>query len=250
LSDKQSIRVNPLRRVTLTDGLVTELRSQILSGQLGAGQQLPPESELGEAFGVGRTTVREALRGLVAGGFVERQGNRLVVTDPDSIARDQWDYAALASRTSVRDVYETRKLLEVRIAELAAEHRTEAGLEDMWQLLERTEMPHDDSFQGADAAFPDGIARICGNPILAEVYAHSRDLFFRLPTYWQLFGHHRGAQHTAEGGQGEHRRILQAIAGRDGDGAGAAMFDHLDRIKNELIARLKQPEAEMTGAKS
>ena len=249
MSDKQSIRVKPLQRVTLADRLVIELRSQILSGQLGSGQQLPPEYELGEAFGVGRTTVREALRGLVAAGFVERQGNRLVVTQADSVARDQWDYAALASRTSVRDVYETRKLLEVRIAELAAEHRTDAGLDELRQLLDRTEMPHDEAFHGADAAFHDGIARICGNPVLTEVYAHSRNLFFRLPTYWQLFGHAKG-QHAAEGGQGEHRGIFDAIAARDSDRASKAMFDHLDRIKNELIARLRQPRIEATGARS
>jgi DNA-binding FadR family transcriptional regulator len=249
LSDKQSIRGKPLQRVTLADRLVIELRSQILSGQLGAGQQLPPEYELSEAFGVGRTTVREALRGLVAAGFAERQGNRLVVTPADSIARDQWDYAALASRTSVRDVYETRKLLEVRIAELAAEHHTEAGLNELAQALERTEMPHDRAFQGADAAFHDGIARACGNSILAEVYAHSRNLFFRLPTYWQLFGHGHG-QHAGEGGPGEHRRIFEAIAARDAEGASQAMFDHLERIKNDLIARLRQPEPNTTGARS
>lgn len=249
MSDKQLIDVNPLRRVTLADRLVTELRSQILSGQLAAGQLVPPEAELGEAFGVGRTTVREALRGLVVAGFVERRGNRLVVTPADAVARDQWDYAALASRTDVRDVYETRKLLEVRIAELAAEHRTQAGLEELEALLERTELPHDQAFRGADAAFHDGIARLCGNPILAEVYAHSRNLFFRLPTYWQLFGHSRD-QHAAEGGRGEHRRIFEAIAARDSDDAATAMFDHLDRIKTEMIARLKQPETKTTGAKS
>lgn len=249
MSDKQSISVKPLQRVTLADRLVTELRSQILSGQLQAGQQLPPEIELGEAFGVGRTTVREALRGLVAAGFAERQGNRLVVTPADSIARDQWDYAALASRTSVRDVYQTRKLLEVRIAELAAEHHTEAGLGELEKALLRTEMPHDRTFQGADAAFHDGIARVCGNSILAEVYAHSRNLFFRLPTYWQLFGHSRG-HHAGEGGPGEHRRIFEAIADRDAERAGQAMFDHLERIKNELIAQLRQPEPNTTGVTS
>jgi DNA-binding FadR family transcriptional regulator len=248
LSDKQSFAVNPLRRETLADRLVTELRGQMLSGQLGPGRLLPTETELGEAFGVGRTTVREALRGLVAAGFVERQGNRLVVTSPGSLSPDQRDYAALASRTSARDVYDTRKLLEVRIAELAAEHRPESGVLELRQALERSEAPHDRSFQGADAAFHDAIARMCGNPVLAEVYASSRNMFFRLPTYWQLFGH--GHSHQAEGGPGEHRRIFDAIARRDADEAGDAMFEHLDRIKNELIARLAEPNRQTAGAPS
>lgn len=246
MSDKQSIDVKPLPRVTLTDTLLTELRAQILSGRLQPGGLMPPEHELGDAFGVGRTTVREALRGLVAAGFLVRQGNRLAITDQSLVARDRLDYAALAARVSVRDLYETRKLLEVRAAGLAAEHRTEAGLEDLRRLLARTEAPHDDTFQGADAAFHDAIARMCGNNVLVEVLAQSRNLFFRLPTYWKLFGH--GAQHGAEGGPGEHRRIYDAIAVRDSEAAATAMFDHLDRIEQDLIARL-QPDTSTTGVK-
>jgi len=244
LSDKQSLRVNPLRRVTLADSLLTELRGQILSGRLHPGQQVPPELQLSEAFGVGRTTVREALRGLVAAGFLERQANRLVVTDPSSIGRDLLDYAALAARVSVRDLYETRKLIEVRTAELAAEHVVPQGLRELEQLLLRSQAPHDEAFQGADASFHDGIARLCGNQVLLTVYENSRNLFFRLPTYWRLFGHHH---HAADEGQQEHRRIFDAIATHDADAAGDAMFEHLDRIQLDLIARLEpEPQSART----
>ncbi|HLQ34845.1 MAG TPA: FadR/GntR family transcriptional regulator [Chloroflexota bacterium] len=238
MSDKQSLAVNPLRRVTLADSLLIELRGQILSGRLRAGQQMPAEISIGEAFGVGRTTVREALRGLVAAGFVERQGNRLVVRDPSSLGQDQLDYGALAARVSVRELYETRKLIEVHTAELAAEHATSKGLHMLERLLIRTEAPHDESFKGADAEFHDAIARQCGNRVLLAVYENSRNLFFRLPTYWRLFGH--GA-HAAESGPGEHRHIFEAIAARDSEAAGDAMFDHLDRLELDLIARL-EPE--------
>ena len=238
MSDKQSIAVNPLRRVTLADSLLTELRGQILSGRLHPGDQVPPELQLSEAFGVGRTTVREALRGLIAAGFVERHGSRLVVCNPMSLGQAQLDYAALAARVSVRDLYETRKLIEVRTSELAAEHAAGPGLSELEPLLERTEGPHDETFHGADAAFHDAIARLCGNHVLMAVYDNCRNLFFRLPTYWRLFGH---GHHYAEGGQGEHRAIFDAIAARDSDAAGDAMFEHLDRIELDWIARL-EPE--------
>ncbi len=71
--------------------------------------------------------------------------------------------------------------------------------------------------------------------MLIAVYENSRSLFFRLPTYWRLFGH--GA-HPAENGPGEHRRIFEAIAARDSEAAGGAMFDHLERLERDLIARL------------
>lgn len=235
MSDKQPIAVNPLRRITLADSLLTELRGQILSGRLRPGDQVPPELELSEAFAVGRTTVREALRGLAAAGFLERQGTRLVVSDPSSLGQAELDYAALAARVSVRDLYETRKLLEVRIAELAAEHSTSRGISELERLLARTEAPHDETFQGADADFHDAITRLCGNQVLMAVYDNSRNLFFRLPTYWRLFGH--GHHHTE--GQGEHRAIFEAIESRDSEAAGDAMFDHLDRIELGWITRLE-----------
>jgi len=218
--------------------VLTELRGQILSGRLQPAQQVPPEIQLSEAFGVGRTTIREALRGLVATGFAQRQGNRLIVSDPGSLHPDEIDYAALAARVSVRDVYETRKLLEVRCAEMAAEHCSASGLRELEELLERTELPHDEGFKGAGAAFHDAIARSCGNQALTAVYENSRNLFFRLPSYWRLLG--RGS-HGAEGGPGEHRTIFEAIGARDSDVAGDAMFEHLDRIELDLIARL-EPE--------
>ncbi|MFI5269255.1 MAG: FadR/GntR family transcriptional regulator, partial [Chloroflexota bacterium] len=96
MSDKQPFAVNPLRRITLADSLLTELRGQILSGRLAPSDQVPPELQLSEAFGVGRTTVREALRGLIAAGFLERQGTRLVVSDPSALGQAELDYAALA----------------------------------------------------------------------------------------------------------------------------------------------------------
>jgi GntR family transcriptional repressor for pyruvate dehydrogenase complex len=244
LSDKQSFAVNPLRRVTLAETLLTELRSHIVSGRLRGGDQIPTELQLSAAFGVGRTTVREALRGLVAAGFAQRQGKRLLVRDPSVVDQDTRDYAALAARVSVRDLYETRKLLEPRIAELAAEHSTSSQIRGLEQLLQRTEQPHDEAFQGADAQFHDAIARMCGNQVLLAVYENSRSLFFRLPSYWRVFGH---SHHPAQGGPGEHRQIYEAIAARDSDAAGFCMFEHLDRLQADWMAQLA-PQAPPTQA--
>jgi DNA-binding FadR family transcriptional regulator len=234
LSDKQNIDVKPLTRVTLADTLVTQLRRQILTGGLRPGQLIPAELELCSAFGVGRTTVREALRGLVAAGFAERHGKRLIVTDTSFLGQDELDYAALAARVSVRDLYETRKLLEVQLAKLAAEHHGHDdidGLLDLLQVSERTEGPR---YHLADADFHTAIARMGKNLALTQVYETSRDMFFRLPTYWRLFG--QVTPGGIDGAKGGHRRIAEAIAARDSDAAASAVFDHLDAVERRLIA--------------
>jgi DNA-binding FadR family transcriptional regulator len=233
------MRASPLKRTTLTDSLLTQLRRQILSGRLEPGQQIPPELALCEAFGVGRTTVREALRGLEAGGFVERSGQRLVVRDPRQVDEEQRDFGAFAARVSVRDVYESRKLLEVQIARLAAEHHRDVDLDELDACLKTTETTGHSGYHDADAAFHSTIARMTSNVVLAEIYELSRNLFFHLPTYWHLFGGATsGPERVAgiDGASGGHRRIFDAIAERDSAGAAKAAFDHLDTVEKRLIA--------------
>src|SRR5688500_20040588 len=79
---------------------------------------MPSERALREAFGVGRTTVREALNGLIASSFVERRNNQLVVCDPALLPEHEVDIASLAARLSVADVFETRKRSEEHTSEL------------------------------------------------------------------------------------------------------------------------------------
>src|SRR5258708_8289159 len=130
--------VNPpqvLKRETLADRLLTQLRRQILSGALAPGERIPSEQDISLAFGVGRTTVREALGGLIASGFAKRQRNRLVVTEHALLGAEDVNFAALAASVSVRDVYETRKLFEVKAVQLAAEHWTPDDLPEGRPIL-------------------------------------------------------------------------------------------------------------------
>jgi DNA-binding FadR family transcriptional regulator len=233
------MRVTPLKRTTLTDTLLTQLRRQILSGRLKAGQQIPPELTLCEAFDVGRTTVREALRGLEAAGFVQRSGKRLVVCDPRQVDEQERDLAALSARVSVRDVYESRKLLEVQMASLAAEHHSSADLEELERRLEETETADQALYHTADAEFHSAIARMGKNVVLAEIYEASRSLFFHLPTYWRIFASTESEPDKLagiDGASGGHRRIFHALAGRDSELASKAAFEHLDTVEKRLIA--------------
>jgi len=233
VSSSAALTATPIKRVTLADTVVTQLRREILAGRLEAGQQLPAEHELCAAFGVGRTTVREALRDLVAAGFAQREGKRLLVTDPSELRQEELDYAALAARVSVLELYDTRKLLEVQLAKLAAEHHSERELDDLQRQLASTEQAEEVSYHMADAEFHCAIARMSKNVVLAQVYESSRNLFFRLPTYWRLFG--QASAGGIDGASGGHRRIVQAIASRDPEAAGQAVFDHLDAVQRRLI---------------
>src|SRR4051812_49660109 len=67
----------PAQRVRSFDHIVGQIRDAISSGGIQPGERLPSERDLGVAFGVSRTTLREALRALEAQGVIEiRTGSR------------------------------------------------------------------------------------------------------------------------------------------------------------------------------
>lgn len=238
------LRGVPLNRSTLSGTLLTQLRQQILSGRLAPGDGLPTEREIGEAFGVGRTTVREALQGLQVSGFVRREGKRLVVVDKGALNPEDVDAAASGARLSVTEVFETRKLLEIEAIRLAAERHTEADLEQLWSVLDAMSVDDPEEYHRLDAEFHTLIIGMSKNSVLAAIYDASKYtyLFFRPPSFWRLFnqsGREKGAE--IGGGRIGHEMLYNAIASGDPDKAARTMFEHLDRVQQALTKRITSP---------
>jgi GntR family transcriptional repressor for pyruvate dehydrogenase complex len=245
----RSSRSQVLKRETLAERLLTQLRRQILSGALAPGQRFPSEQDISLAFGVGRTTVREALGGLVASGFASRQRHRLVVADHALLGAEDVNIATLAARVSVRDVYETRKLFEVKAVELAAEHWNGEDLLALRDILDQMRTADVTAFHEADVVFHLALVRLSKNAALVESFERSRDLFFKLPNYWRVFSQpprrarHRDILHGAKFEQ--YDRVLKAVEARDPIAAGQAMFDHLTAVERDLITHLESTEIDV-----
>ena len=118
------------------DVLVDQLREAILSGRIRPGERLPGERQLCEAFGVGRPTLREALRSLEAVGMIEvrpgKGGGSYAVTPSESTLGDA--LAALVSLrgASLEDLAEFRVDFEGENAAWAA-RRADAGDIASWR---------------------------------------------------------------------------------------------------------------------
>ncbi|HWL42127.1 MAG TPA: FCD domain-containing protein [Ilumatobacter sp.] len=229
-----------LPRETLADRVTDQLRQQILSGRLPAGELVPTEKDLREAFGVGRTTVREALHGLVVSGFLERRSNQLYVRDRSVISDQELDYAAISARVSVSDVFEARKAIESCAIEMAARNWTGDDIGVLRVRLEALRDRRGAEYHAADIAFHTEIFRIAKNPVLLEVYENSHGLFFKLPSFWRLFGASSasGAADAPIAGWEGHRHIVDAIEARDAVGAAAKNAEMLDRVAVTLIERV------------
>ena len=114
---------NPaIRKKSLAEELAARLQEQIAAGTFGIGEKLPPEPELMRIFGVGRSTVREAVRILSDMGLLRvRQGAGTFV-----VSRNAPDLMTQRlKRADIRELDEVRRILEAAIVEKAAERYTE-----------------------------------------------------------------------------------------------------------------------------
>ncbi|OLR91513.1 FadR/GntR family transcriptional regulator [Actinokineospora bangkokensis] len=215
------------RRSGLVDQVIEQMRSAISSGEWRVGGRIPTEPELVAALGVGRNTVREAVRALAHAGLLEvRQGDGTFV-------RATSEFSGAVRRlagTELRDVLRVRRILEVEGARMAAAHRTEADLAELTELLatrDRT-MSAKDWAAGVDddAAFHIAVVRCSHNALLAELYQGLTEVV--RASVASTVDTHPAAQLVDHGG------LLDAIRDGDADRAAAEAGGFLD----ELIAGL------------
>ena len=157
----------PLRKHSLADTLAQRLQRRIAAGKFRTGERLPTESELMRMFGVGRSTVREAVRMLSDRGFLNvRQGAAPAASDALVEQR--------LRRADIRELDEVRKILEAAIVERAAARRTPQDMERIESLLaQRGTAAEEGDLErciAADIVFHAAIAEATHNEILSELY--------------------------------------------------------------------------------
>lgn len=166
-----------VQRRGLVGQVVAQLQELIGSGEWPVGSRLPPEQELGEMLGVGRSTVREAVRALSHTGVIEvRQGDGSYVTATSDLSGVLRRGLAESER---RHVLEVRRALDVEAAALAAERRTAADLHRLEQALEAREEAWKQGDPAAwvttDVAFHVAVVAAAHNPVLERFYRDFSD---------------------------------------------------------------------------
>jgi DNA-binding FadR family transcriptional regulator len=159
-------------RKSLVDAAIAELREEIAAGRWIVGEKIPSESQLAEALGVSRLSVREAVRALVHTGLLTtRQGDGTYVTATDEAAVA---FRRMLDQVAERDVEDVRRGLDIVAAGLAAARRTESDLTDLKDVMSRRRAAFDQGdlevFADADVEFHLCVARAAQNPLLHQLY--------------------------------------------------------------------------------
>jgi GntR family transcriptional regulator, transcriptional repressor for pyruvate dehydrogenase complex len=217
----------------LYEQIVEQIQESVLSGALKPGDQLPPERELAERFGVSRTAVREAIKALREKGLVEAYAGRgTFITDissqpvRDSLAR----IAKIAQgEDGFAQLVEVREILEPEIAARAAARAEERDLAALREAVAAMDAAtaNADAYIEADLDFHLALAEAARNPLILTLIDSIVGLLREQRTriFFVAGGPERGQVH--------HRRILDAVSRGDVAAAREAMRAHLEQVRHD-----------------
>ena len=229
----------------LSEQVAGQLERLIADRNLQPGDRLPSGRQLADWFGVSRTVVRDAIAILHRRGLVEpRVGSGVYVRDAGREA-----VAGVLGQMLRRDaisfpeLLETRRLLEVHTAGMAAARANGDDLAALRGALERMEqnaaLPI--RFVEADVAFHEGVAQAAGNRVLSAFLGSLRPLLLE----GMLLG--TNLEGAVSQSIADHASLLRAIEDRDAARARALMDEHMSRSYSEWVAATRANREEARG---
>jgi len=225
--------LTPVNRTTLTGDIYRKMVTHLIRGDWSPGERIPPERELCLQLGVGRASLREALKALEIMGMIEtRLGDGTYVCQrSEFLSRPLLWAITSSSEAEAQELVEARKLIEIELSGLAAERATPADLKEIGVHLDQMENAAQDveQFLRSDIAFHLSVGQASHNSILMNALLLIRNLLQN----W--IGSTLRIQGVAAKALQQHQRIFLAIAKKDPAGARAAMQAHLQDMANFLL---------------
>jgi len=226
--------------MSVTDDAIAQIKSMIVDGRFQPGTRLPKEDDLAGELGLSRNSLREAVRALTAMKIlVVRQGDGTYVSslEPGLLMETLAFASDVSQGMTALQLLQTRRLLEPQATGLAARVITDAQVEELRELLDRSERARGpEEFVELDAEFHRRITALVGNPVLSV-------LAQVLSTPTQRVRILRGSRvgRAIEVVYAEHRAILDALAARDVELAVAAATVHVAAVEQWLRVSLGDP---------
>ncbi len=215
------------RNGSTAEEVAARLREMIHSGELSAGDKLPPERDLAKILGVSRPTLRAGIRSLSAVGilFSKQGAGTFVAARDESPTLDGSSLRMLSALHGFTsdEMFEARMALEMSIAGMAAKRVTS---EQMTTLAEEiagmyASLNDPEQYLVHDMRFHQIVAAASGNRILTSLMNMVATILFEYRS--KTVKRARDLKESAE----QHHNIYRALRDHDAEGAEKAMHDHL-----------------------
>lgn len=224
-------------KTTVSDTVIDQIMELIRTGKLKAGERLPSEHGLVDLLGVGRSSVREALKALEALGLVTRRKEGSFVSDDFSMnaVTRTLSLGLLSQELEIRHLYQARRILETHLGELAVANITDEDLEELDALCATMELTPDDQITQhvrLDREFHRTVAELAGNPVLTRLWEVAFEVLFEV---------RRRIPFTAANirySDERHRLLMVALRNRDAESVRRTITQTLEEGEQKLVARL------------
>lgn len=221
----------PLRGPALYTSIRDYIKEYILEHNLKPGDALPPEGQLVEELGVGRSSVREAVKSLQSMGIVDvRQGDGLYVRELNfDPMLETFLFGMQFNPHTLAELLQIRIWLEVAVIGDAVEHigaDEVAKLEDLLKTWE-ARVQDGEEYSDLDESFHQIVYGVLQNETLMKFFS----------VFWVTFTSLESEltrDTDPENVLEFHKRILEAIQSRDPSQARAQLLQHFDHVKERI----------------
>lgn len=228
--NKNIIRID---RVSISDQVAKQLQTLITSGEFKVGDKLPTENELCNQFGVGRSTIREALRVLVAMGMIKIQiGKGAFVAQNSDNSFEAIKYWFTEKHAELNELIEVRMAIEPLAVRLAIQRATDDNIKQIQEIHTAFKLAaqREDNIELAllDESFHNAIMHASGNSLLIKIGKLIAEAMKEFRA--RSFAVHENITHATI----PHERIVQAILEKNEKDGVIAMMEHLEISKQDM----------------
>ena len=213
--------------------IINEIVEHVKSGQLKPGDKLPTERDMSQMFGVGRSSIREAIKGLVLSGYLESAQGKGTFVRKDLPVNDL-DLTHLQNSLvaeQIIELMELRIILECNAVKLAAQRARAQDIERITKALKRMQECQSDikKFYDPDFEFHVAIAEATQNEMICEMM---KLIVEKSHEYYEKFMPDRLC--PPEQAISTASRIVDCLKIGDGQKASEYMRKHLGLVEIEL----------------
>jgi GntR family transcriptional regulator, transcriptional repressor for pyruvate dehydrogenase complex len=223
------------RGLKVAEAIAQDIVRKIGTERMSPGTPLPPEAQMLEEYGVGRGSLREALRILeVHGLIVLKPGPKggPIVTGVSPVAFGQMATLYFqAQQTTFRELVEARLVMEPVMARLAAQRRDSMKLAELRRIAEGTQVDDETRYLTSSSDFHQLVASMSGNGML-NLFSGALSEIFHAKVSGLLFPKSRRTEVRKV-----HAEIARAIENGDSDSAERLMCEHMEEYANYVKRR-------------
>lgn len=224
-----------IKRARIYEEVLAQLKDYLLKGNINPGSKLPSERELARMLDVNRVSVREALTILEANGMITRKvGEGTFHTGASAYTASSIINIIKKNQNLIIEPLQVRRVLEPKIARLAATHINKEQIESLNNLLKQQKelLMNKGDITDLDRKFHKELAISTGNSIFGGLVEALHNSFME-SRYKSPMSPERG-----KSGYLSHKKIYNALKQRDPDKAEEAMLDHIIQVEQSAIKYL------------